>query len=442
MKNSLHRYWAAVTGGAVVFCVLLDWSVLTALSASDWAGLFTFILLGILSQYLAIESTLGAAKPVKSSIAFVPLLAVAVVMPPPAAVLAAATMSVVDECIFRKRELGRGLFNIAQGVLTLGLAALLFHRLLPPTGLEGVGLIGLLIRFYALALTMFTANVLLVSIGVALRQSERLSIVITHAVGKGGGNLISDFLASPLALLAAYLYETLHVAGLFIVVIPLLYVRRSYLSGVRLEQANRDLLYVLVKAIETRDPYTSGHSVRVATLSRMIGLDAGLRPSVASQVEDAALLHDIGKIDARFADIISKPADLTKDERELIQSHALAGSEMLETLTSVKKEVVVGVRHHHERYDGFGYPDGLTGKNIPVAARIIMIADAVDAMLSDRPYRDALSIDEVRSELLRCSGTQFDPELVAAILKNNTLERAEQLIERAGANGRRQTPVS
>jgi HD-GYP domain-containing protein (c-di-GMP phosphodiesterase class II) len=436
MKNRLNLYWALVTASAIVFCAILDWSPLSELTRADWVGWGTFVVLGVLSQYLAIESTLGAAQPVKSSIAFVPLLTVAVVMPTPAVVLAVGVIAAIDEIFFRERNVGRSLFNTSQTALSYGLASLLFQSF--GNGfLSGDGsLLDLFLRFYALSLTVFSTNVILVSIGVALRQDERLSIVLSHAVGKGGGNFLSDILASPLALLAAYLYELLHAGGLLLLVLPLMFVRKLYEQGVGLQQANDDLLKVLVKAIETRDPYTSGHSDRVMNLSKMIGVDFGLRPTTLKHVEHAALLHDIGKIDVQFAQIISKPSDLTDEERTLIQSHATAGADLLETLTSVHKEVIVGVRHHHERYDGTGYPSGLKGKEIPIAARIIMIADSVDAMLSDRPYRNALSISDVESELRQCSGTQFDPDLVSAILSNRTLERAETLVERAGANRR------
>jgi putative nucleotidyltransferase with HDIG domain len=443
--NRLYTYWGAVTVAALTFCILLDWTPLWALSGADWIGWTTFVLLGILSQYLAIESPLGAAKSTKSSIAFVPLLAVAVVMPVPAVIMAVATMSAVDELLFRDRNYGRTLFNVSQGVLSIGSAALVVHRLFGNAEANGVPvsqIFNLVIPFYTLALIVFFLNIGLVSIGVSLRQSQPPWAVLRHAVGKGGGNILSYLMASPFALFAVALYNYFHVGGLLLVVLPLLFIRRAHYAGLRLQQANHDLLYVLVKAIETRDPYTSGHSVRVQTLSKMIGEDFHLRPRILAFVETAALLHDIGKIDERFAKIISKPTDLTDQERATIQSHATAGAELLESLTSVHHEVVIGVRHHHERYDGTGYPDGLRGEAIPIAARIIMIADSVDAMLSDRPYRDALTIEQVRSELLRCAGSQFDPALVRSILDNNTLERAEGLVDRAGANKRRTSPVA
>jgi HD-GYP domain-containing protein (c-di-GMP phosphodiesterase class II) len=142
----------------------------------------------------------------------------------------------------------------------------------------------------------------------------------------------------------------------------------------------------------------------------------------------AALVHDIGKIDAAYTSIIRKPDSLSEAERSLIVTHAAKGAEFLETLASFSEDVIAGVRHHHERYDGTGYPSNLAGEMIPLASRIIMLSDSIDAMLSDRPYRKALLVSDVRLELLRCAGTQFDPGIVDSILNMNTLERAASLV--------------
>ena len=165
----------------------------------------------------------------------------------------------------------------------------------------------------------------------------------------------------------------------------------------------------------------------------MIAEDMGMRGTSVSNIEHAGLLHDIGKIDALYAEIISKDAKLTSEEQDIIKTHATKGADLLRSLTSLDDDVIVGVRHHHERYDGTGYPDGLEGKSIPLAARIIMLCDSVDAMLSDRPYRTALPTSKVRGELERCAGTQFDPDIVRTILEHNTIERALRLVERSGA---------
>ncbi len=142
------------------------------------------------------------------------------------------------------------------------------------------------------------------------------------------------------------------------------------------------------------------------------------------------MLHDIGKIDPKFSDIIQKPYSLTLEERDLIRTHAATGAELLQSLSTVGSEVILAVRHHHERYDGEGYPDGTAAEQIPIIARIIMLCDSIDAMLSDRPYRNALTVEEVEAEVRRCSGTQFDPYIAERILARGTLRRAADIFAR------------
>lgn len=405
---------------------------------SDQAiGAATFIFLALASHAVAYESNLGKSRPVKSSTAFIPLLASAVLFPIPVLVIAVAIVIVLTDRDRQKKGAVQVAFNVSQTVLGYGVGALAYRWLLG--GLQQVQDPGFetfaaeFVAFYGLVGVFFLFNITLVCLYLSLRDRQGFFSTVTEAVGRGGGNLGYALLASPVALLAVYLYQEFSIVGLLAVVFPLLLVRYTYSSAIQLQRANRDLLRVLIKAIETRDPYTSGHSLRVSTLARLIAEDHGLRPRTVKQVEDAALLHDIGKIDALYAEIISKSASLSEDELAVIQTHAIKGADLLASLTSLDQEVIVGVRHHHERYDGKGYPDGLAGKSIPLAARIIMLCDSIDAMLSDRPYRRALPIEQVRAELERCASSQFDPDLVASILEHDTLERAELLVDRSGA---------
>ena len=185
----------------------------------------------------------------------------------------------------------------------------------------------------------------------------------------------------------------------------------------RLQRANKDILQVLIKTIETRDPYTSGHSLRVAQLAKAIAEDLELPLGKIDRVYMAALVHDIGKIETVYADIIRKEASLTDTDRRVILTHAAKGAEFLTTLSSFNSEVIAAVKHHHEKYDGQGYPAGLRGDEIPVEARIVAIIDAFDAMTSSRPYRDRVTVPEAIARLECGAGTQFDPMLTPAFIR-------------------------
>lgn len=439
MRPSLKLYSGSVTLLSIAVLAALDWRELFIMEGNDYLGLAAFVFLGFVSQALAIESTVVAGKPVRSSISFLPLLASAVIFPPAVVVASALIVNLLDDILSQESLIHRAIFNAAQVTISYGLGSLAFREIVSLTGVDltlSFGIAEVFFPFYGLAVVFFGSNLLLISGYVAIRQHQSLGLVLQEAMSRGGGNLFYDLLASPVALIAAFLYANYDIGGLLAVLLPLLLIRFSYLSAIQYQQANRDLLRVLIKAIETRDPYTSGHSLRVSTLAQLIAVDHGLRTGLVNQIETAALLHDIGKIDALYAEIISKPTSLTDEERNVIQTHATKGADLLQSLTSLDKEIIVGVRHHHEQYDGSGYPSGLKGQAIPIAARIIMICDAVDAMLSDRPYRDALSVAAVQEELRRCSGTQFDPALVDTILRSGTLERAELLADRSGARSR------
>jgi putative nucleotidyltransferase with HDIG domain len=387
-------------------------------------SIVAYIAIAILAEANAIDFRLGKGKQAKSSLAFLPFLSSIVIFEPAIAVGILSAVVAISQFLLRRNEFLRATFNVAMGVLSAALGSLAYNAFLSPGAPRGINLLG----FVALAAVFFSTNVVLSSIAIALIRRQPIRDVLNQVAGVRGANLWYDLLASPIALVPATLYDQYGALGLIIIVLPLLLIRDSYLAKVQLEEANRDLLKVLVKAIETRDPYTSGHSLRVATLARAIADDLGLPRRQAERVETAALLHDIGKIDSVYEVVIRKPYDLNAAERELIRTHATKGADLLESLSSVNTDVIRAVRHHHERYDGSGYPSGLHGEEIPLAARIIMLCDSIDAMLSDRPYRKALSIEKTRLELIRCSGNQFDPTIVRVILQRNTLERAVTLV--------------
>lgn len=169
-----------------------------------------------------------------------------------------------------------------------------------------------------------------------------------------------------------------------------------------------DMIKALVKTIDAKDPYTNGHSVRVAEYSKMIAEQEYSDTQKIQNIHNIALLHDIGKI-AIPDDIINKPGKLTDEEYNLIKAHTITGAQILSEITSYP-DLINGAKYHHERYDGRGYPCGLKGEEIPEIAAIIGVADAYDAMTSNRSYRKMLPQEVVRNEISKGLGTQFHPE--------------------------------
>ncbi|MCR4627635.1 MAG: HD domain-containing protein, partial [Treponema sp.] len=170
----------------------------------------------------------------------------------------------------------------------------------------------------------------------------------------------------------------------------------------------------LSSAIDAKDKYTHGHSKRVAKYSKQIAQLAGKSESECQEIYFAALLHDVGKIGVADA-IINKTDVLTNDEFTEIKKHPVIGKDILSHINK-SPYIGVGAKYHHERFDGNGYPEGLSGKNIPEIARIIAIADSYDAMTSNRSYRKALPQEKVRREILKGIGRQFDPEFATIML--------------------------
>ena len=184
-----------------------------------------------------------------------------------------------------------------------------------------------------------------------------------------------------------------------------------------LRQTYDGTLEALVSALDARDRETKGHSIRVARYMMEIAFHMGIQPSTEEWVDmqRGALLHDVGKIGIPDH-ILRKPGKLTAEEYAIVQQHVVLGDMIVRDLPDIDL-IRAGVRHHHERWDGAGYPTRRAGSAIPLEGRVLAVADAFDAMTSDRPYRRALSRAEALAEVERCSGTQFDPEIARVFLE-------------------------
>ncbi len=182
-----------------------------------------------------------------------------------------------------------------------------------------------------------------------------------------------------------------------------------------LKKAYLGTIKALVSAVDAKDRYTRGHSLRVAQISVLLTEALSVDDKTRFEIQQAALLHDVGKIGIDDV-ILNKPGCLSPEEWEIMKKHPVIGAAVLEEAGTLSKDLINMIRSHHERFDGNGYPDGLVRDQIPLGARIIAVADAYDAMRSERPYRKAKSPEEVLSEFETVSGTQFDPMVVETLL--------------------------
>jgi putative nucleotidyltransferase with HDIG domain len=315
-------------------------------------------------------------------------------------------------------------FNVAQTALAVSLG-IVAYRLLGGISLFALRDYSLLevsgrivVPLTSLSVCYFVANSLAVCGAIALSTDGNVLTVWKQTMR---GTWLYDLLSAPVVFICAWTYMELGPLGTLGLIIPVMGARQLYKTNRQLEQVNEDLLQLMVKAIEARDPYTSGHSRRVSHYSKIIARAIGLGTQHVERIGVAALLHDVGKIHEIYAPILRKPGKLTPDEWAIMQTHPVKSAELVATVSNLK-DVIGAIRSHHENWDGSGYPDGTAGEGIPLGARIIKFADTIDAMTSDRPYRRALGEDEVRAELKKYAGIQFDPRISERLLVSSAFK--------------------
>lgn len=424
MKRDLVAYVTGVALAAVALTVVvLGLYPLEAQGVGAWAGVITFMVLTFAGDFFGIKT--GKAV---FSVSLIPTVSMVPLFGPAIAVLSSIIVRPLGQAVWPKSPTIKKVFNSSQSTLAIGLGAIVYTLLGGTPGYEkgGFSLTDMLLPFGGLIITYFLVNTALVSTAIALDSRKRI-IDMWRQIGPV--TFANDLASSSFALFVVFAFTELGVPGLVVVVLPLFFLQHSYGLHNQVLRQNREILEFTIRTIEAKDPYTSGHSIRVAGLSKEMAQALRLPPQKVEEVETSALLHDVGKIDFAYAELIGNPATLTDTERDLIRSHPVRGARLLASLSSLGEGVISAVRHHHEHYDGNGYPDGLSGASIPLAARIIMVADTVDAMLSDRPYRSALSVGSVADELRRLSGRQFDPTIVRVFLERGMLERAARRAE-------------
>lgn len=407
-----------VAGAACLLFALADWYVPAISASSFWNALVAFVVLGIASDSSFLPMPKIARAGVGSSVVFIPFLASVMLFAPPWPMVIACVTGLVSQLIVRRKTLVRAAFNTAQYMVLVGLGGMVYTALGGHVGFDRVEVNFL--AFASLVLVLFLINQITVSLAVSLTTEISLREAWTRIVGD---SLLYDLVSSSLAIVLAFLYIRFQIVGLAVLVLPLFFVRHMYQMNLQVERANRELLELMVKSIEARDPYTSGHSLRVSEYARQLAREAGIPPKHVDQIGTAALLHDVGKIYEEFAPLLRKDGRLTPEERMLMQAHPVRSAELAGTIAEFRGKVQADIRNHHENYDGSGYPDGLAAEGIPIGARIIMIADTLDAMTTDRPYRKALSLQRALEEFVKLAGRQFDPKLVELVCRSASIRR-------------------
>jgi HD-GYP domain-containing protein (c-di-GMP phosphodiesterase class II) len=377
--------------------------------------------IAVLSALALVAEMLAFVLPhaARGSVAYIPYFAAVLLSPTWATIVAVVAVKVLGEKLIAAPRI-KAIFNVAQHSLLLGAAVTVYLSLGGKSFLsvESTDLASLTksagLPAFAAVTSAFLVNAALVSGIVALTSRTRLLDALRQ---NSLSSMAIDLLATPIIFVFAWAYAAHGPIAALALWVPILGFRQLNKTKLELEQVNRELLELMVTTLEARDPYTSGHSRRVHDYAILIARAMGLPERQVQQIGQAALLHDVGKIYEKYAPILSKTAKLSPEEWAIMQQHPVDGERLVSTMTRLK-ELTPAIRHHHEQWDGTGYPDGIAGQEIPLGARIIALADTIDAMTSVRPYRVALSPDQVRAELVRCRGQQFDPTLTDHVLSS------------------------
>lgn len=373
----------------------------------DVAQLGVYVLLAALAD--SVDVPLGRNYYV--SLAPVVHVATVLLFPPPMVVLIVATAALADQVLHHRRGWAKTAFNVAHHVLVAGLPALLIAQLDGGRRFQpGSDLLTLAATVVTLV-TYYLADVTLLSLVIGI--SGRMSPLRVWRENNRGTLLLDGALLSTGALLAG-LWTKL---PLFtpLVLLPMAVNYLAFRTLRQVERETRAAVILMADAIDDRDPYTSGHCRRVGEYAAAIGRALGLSAAELEQIALAGRVHDLGKIGVSDF-VLQKPSPLTPEEWQQMARHPEIGATILGRY-SLFAETLPYVRHHHEALDGSGYPDGLVGDQIPLGARVVAVADAYDAMTTDRPYRKRLPRAEAVRRLRAGAGRLWDPVVVEAFLR-------------------------
>ena len=403
MPLKLKIYIGVITASAIaLFLYLLP----TFPSFSKiWIPLIFFIIISALAEFISIDLPVAGGISIGFPIDFLLIL----IYGPALAMLVTSLGALVSEIIERKISWYKVVFNISQYALSTGIAGIAYQKAGGIVGAQDIFQFIFPAAICALAYSI--VNITLFALVVSFSQNIKIKTIWRTSIKE----MIPSYIAeAPMGFVMAIVYIEVGIIGIILFFLPLLLARRSFELYAKMRKVYLDTIRALAAAIDAKDPYTKGHSERVSKNAVALAQEMNLSDREIENIEYSALLHDIGKIGIEDS-ILGKNDKLTEQEFEKIKEHTVMGANIIEPVDFLKNSYEV-IYHHHERYDGNGYPTGIKEEGIPIAARIIAVVDTYDAMGSDRPYRKKLSEDIIINELKKQSGKQFDPEVVKVFL--------------------------
>ena len=411
MPLKLKIFIGTITVSAIALFIYLVPSLLSL--SNIWLVLIFFLAISVFAEFIPVDLPMAGSITIGFPIDFVIIL----VYGPALAMLITAISAIISEVLEKKTSWYKVIFNASQYALSVGVAGLTYQFVGGVVGFQNFFKFALPAALCALSYCV--VNSILVAMVISLSQETKLTTVWRVNIKE----MIPSYLAeAPMGFIMAIVYVEVGIIGILLFFLPLLLARRSFELYTKMRKVYLDTIRALAAAIDAKDPYTKGHSERVADISVALAQELNLSGRDIESIEYTALLHDIGKIG--IADnILGKNSSLTNKEFDKIKEHTVMGAKIIEPVDFLKNSYKA-IYHHHEKYNGKGYPDGIKSENIPVLARIIAVADAYDAMGSDRPYRKKLNKDKILKELKDQSGKQFDPEVVKAL--NSFLDRERE----------------
>lgn len=402
MKQKLKIFITLVLISAIILLILLLPTM--PILSEIWLPILFFTVIAMLAEYLSVFLPAGGQITVAFPISFVIILVYG-----PAVAILVEILSVIWEILKKRDNWYKTLFNAAQYSLSSGLAGVVYISSGGVVGTQNI--INYLLPAALCALTYCLVNSILVATVISLDSGMSVSKVYRINIKE----VIPSYLAeAPMGFIMAIIYVHIGILGILLFFFPLLLARQSFELYTRMRKIYLDTIRTLAATIDAKDPYTLGHSERVSHLAVQLARKLDFAETEIEYLEYAAILHDIGKIGIEDR-ILGKKDRLTDEEYDKIKEHPVIGASIIGSIEFLQK-CSQTVLHHHERYEGGGYPHGLKGEEIPRTARLLAVVDAYDAMNSDRPYRKKLSENDILEEIERESGKQFDPAIARTFI--------------------------